>query len=226
MHLRHTARLVLILMTTMLTGCNKFTATNQVISEPDPIAQSDAVVHSGAIAQPGPIAQSEAPSAPVAQSGAVVQSGAIAQSGSIAQSEAPSVPIAQSGSIAQSEAPLGPITQSGAVVQSGAIAQSAPSSLDPSYPEVIADRLKTTFKDYASYELFEISTPRWVHSFKGWNWLVCVRFLDRGRRRSYALIFNDSKVVEGHYAYQTDNCGTESYVVFEQMRGLGLPPLH
>jgi hypothetical protein len=210
MHLRHTARLVLILMTAMLTGCNKFTATNQVISEPDPIAQSDAVVHSGAIAQPGPIAQSEAPSAPVAQSGAVVQSGA----------------IAQSGSIAQSEAPLGPITQSGAVVQSGAIAQSALSSLDPSYPEVIADRLKTTFKDYASYELFEISTPRWVHSFKGWNWLVCVRFLDRGRRRSYALIFNDSKVVEGHYAYQTDNCGTESYVVFEQMRGLGLPPLH
>ena len=210
MDLRHTARLVLILMTAMLTGCNKFTATNQVISEPDPIAQSDAVVHSGAIAQPGPIAQSEAPSAPVAQSGAVVQSGA----------------IAQSGSIAQSEAPLGPITQSGAVVQSGAIAQSAPSSLDPSYPEVIADRLKTTFKDYASYELFEISTPRWVHSFKGWNWLVCVRFLDRGRRRSYALIFNDSKVVEGHYAYQTDNCGTESYVVFEQMRGLGLPPLH
>lgn len=182
MHLRHTARLVLILMTAMLTGCNKFTATNQVISEPDPIAQSDAVVHSGAIAQPGPIAQSEAPSAPVAQSGAVVQS--------------------------------------------GAIAQSAPSSLDPSYPEVIADRLKTTFKDYASYELFEISTPRWVHSFKGWNWLVCVRFLDRGRRRSYALIFNDSKVFEGHYAYQTDNCGTESYVVFEQMRGLGLPPLH
>jgi len=154
MHLRHTARLVLILMTAMLTGCNKFTATNQVISEPDLIAQSDAVVHSGAIAQ------------------------------------------------------------------------SAPSSLDPSYPEVIADRLKTTFKDYASYELFEISTPRWVHSFKGWNWLVCVRFLDRGRRRSYALIFNDSKVVEGHYAYQTDNCGTESYVVFEQMRGLGLPPLH
>src|SRR6516162_7251573 len=166
MHLRHTAQLVLILMTAMLTGCNKFTATNQVISEPDLIAQSGAVVHSGAIAQPGPIAQS------------------------------------------------------------GAIAQSAPSSLDPSYPEVIADRLKTTFKDYASYELFEISTPRWVHSFKGWNWLVCVRFLDRGRRRSYALIFNDSKVVEGHYAYQTDNCGTESYVVFEQMRGLGLPPLH
>jgi hypothetical protein len=138
-------------------------------------------------------------------------------------------PVAQSGSVAQSAA----LAQSGAVVQSGAIAQSGPiaqsetpSAPDPSYPDLIADRLKTTFKDYASYELFEISTPRWVHSFQGWNWLVCVRFLDRGRRRSYALLFNSSKVLDSHYAYQTDNCGIESYVVFEQMRGLGLPPLH
>jgi hypothetical protein len=138
-------------------------------------------------------------------------------------------PVAQSGPVAQSAA----LAQSGAVVQSGAIAQSGPiaqsetpSAPDPSYPDLIADRLKTTFKDYASYELFEISTPRWVHSFQGWNWLVCVRFLDRGRRRSYALLFNSSKVLDSHYAYQTDNCGIESYVVFEQMRGLGLPPLH
>jgi hypothetical protein len=129
----------------------------------------------------------------------------------------------------------GPIAQSGAVVQSGAVAQSgpigqsepiAPSAPDPSYRNVIADRLKTTFKDYASYELFEISAPRWVHSLQGWNWLVCVRFLDRGRRRGYALLFNGSTVVDGHYAYQTDNCSIQSYVVFEQMGGLGLPPLH
>jgi hypothetical protein len=162
MHLRSTAWLVLTLMTATLAGCNKFTATNQVILESGPVAQS-----------------------------AVVQSGAIAQSGPIAQSE----PI-------------------------------APSEPDPSYRDVIADRLKTTFKDYASYELFEISAPRWVHSFQGSNWLVCVRFLDRGRRRSYALLFNGSTVLEGHYAYQTDACGIQSYVVFEQMRGLGLPPLH
>ena len=163
MHLRYTAWVVLTLMTATLAGCNKFTATNQAISESGAIAQSGAVVQSGAIAQSGPIAQSE--------------------------------PI-------------------------------APSEPDPSYRAVIADHLKTTFKDYASYELFEISTPRWVDLFQGWNWLVCVRFVDRGRRRSYALLFNGSNVVDGHYAYQTHNCGTQSYVVFEQMGGLGLAPLH
>src|SRR6516225_5879833 len=90
----------------------------------------------------------------------------------------------------------------------------------------IAYCFKTTFKNYATYELFEISEPRWVSSIKGWNWLVCVRFVDRGHRRNYALLLNDSTVVDGHYAYQTDNCGSQAYVVFEQMGGLGLPPLH
>jgi hypothetical protein len=206
MYLRYTAWLVLTVLTTAFAGCNKFTAPNQVSPESGPIAQSGAVISE---------------SGPVAQSGAVVPSGAIARSGPIAQSAAPSAPIAQSG------------VQSGAVVQSGAIAQSgptaqseAPSAPDPSYPNLIADRLKSTFKDYASYELFEISAPRWVSSYKGWNWLVCVRFVDRGRRRSYALLFNGSNVLDGHYAYQADNCGSQSYGVFEQMGGLGLPPLH
>ena len=64
---------------------------------------------------------------PVAQSGSVAQSAAIAQSSVVIQSGA----ITQSGPIAQSEAPLAP---------------------DPSYPDLIADRLKSTFKDYASYK--------------------------------------------------------------------------
>ena len=48
--------------------------------------------------------------------------------------------------------------------------------LDLSYREVIASHLKKTFKNYSTYDLFEISDPRWVHSMKGWNWLTCVRF--------------------------------------------------
>ena len=32
--------------------------------------------------------------------------------------------------------------------------------------------------------IFEISDPRWVHAIQGWNWLGCVRFVDRGHRRS------------------------------------------
>src|SRR6516165_1976243 len=147
----------------------------------------------------------------VAQSGPVVQSGAIAPSAPIAQSEPPSPPIAQSG----------------AVIQSGPIIKSEPpSGPNPTYRDVIAYCFKTTFKNYATYELFEISEPRWVSSIKGWNWLVCVRFVDRGHRRNYALLLNDSTVVDGHYAYQTDNCGSQAYVVFEQMGGVGLPPLH
>ena len=211
MHLRYTAWLVLTLLTATLAGCNKFTATNPVISESGPNAQSDAAVQSTAIAQSGPIARSEMPSAPIAQSGA------IAQPGPTAQSEPPSVPIAQSGAVVQSDA----IAPSGAMTPS-----EPPSAPDPSYQNVIADHLKTTFKNYPTYEQFEISAPRWVSSVKGWNWLVCVRFLDRGHRRSYALLFNGSSVVDGHYAYQTDNCGTQAYVVFNQMGGFGLPPLH
>jgi hypothetical protein len=128
--------------------------------------------------------------------------------------------------IAQSAPPCA-AEGSGAITQSGAIAQSEPPlAPDPSYRNVIADCLKTTFKTYATYELFEISDPRWVSSIKGWNWLVCVRFVDRGHRRNYALLFNGSTVVDGHYAYQTDACSSQAYVAFEQMGGVGLPPLH
>jgi hypothetical protein len=39
----------------------------------------------------------------------------------------------------------------------------------PNYPDIVAKYLKDTFKDFRSYDAFEISGPRWVHSFKGWN---------------------------------------------------------
>ncbi len=100
------------------------------------------------------------------------------------------------------------------------------SGLDPSYRDVIAGYVKKTFKDYPSYEAFEISDPRWVHSFHGWSWLTCVRFQDRGRRRTYALFLNASEVIDARYAVQTDECDMQAYIVFEQMGGDGLAPLH
>ncbi len=215
MHLRDTTWLVLTLMTATLAGCNNFTATNQTVPESDSVAQSGPVVQSGAMAQ------SEPPSPPVAQSRPIAQSGAVVQSRPITKSEAVSayIAIVQPCKIAES----GP----SAVVQMGAIAQpEPPPGPDPSYRNVIAACFKSTLKNYATYELFEISEPRWVSSTKGWNWLVCVRFVDRGRRHSYAMLFNGNTVVDGHYAYQTDACGTQSYVAFEQMGGLGLSPLH
>ena len=96
---------------------------------------------------------------------------------------------------------------------------------DPAYQQRIADYLRSTFKDYASYDSFEISEPRWVHAFAGWSWLTCIRFQDRGRSRSYALFMQSAKIVDGRYAVETDACGAQAYTPFSLMTG-GLQPLH
>lgn len=112
---------------------------------------------------------------------------------------------------------------SGLASTNGETAASAP---DPSYREVIANRLRSTFKDYASYDLFEISDPRWVHSVQGWSWLTCVRFQDHGHRRTYALFLKANAITDARYAVQTDDCDTPAYSPFERMGGAGLQPLH
>jgi len=98
-------------------------------------------------------------------------------------------------------------------------------SLDPAYPQIVADYLRSTFKDYPSYESFEISEPRWVHALVGWSWIACVRFQDRGHSRTYALFLQSGKVIEGRYAVETDACGAQAYAPFALMTG-GLQPLH
>jgi hypothetical protein len=118
-----------------------------------------------------------------------------------------------------------------AAPESGASFSSGDSSgPDPSYRDIVANHLKTAFKNYSShyssYEASEISAPRRVHSLQGWSWISCVRFQDRGRRRTYAVFFEGGKVTEARFAVQTDDCGTQAYALFEQMRGQGLPPLH
>ncbi len=97
---------------------------------------------------------------------------------------------------------------------------------NPSYRDIVANHFKSTFKDYSPYDAFEISDPRWVHSFKGWNWLICVRFEDHGHKRVYTLFLDGDNIVDARYAVQTDQCGTQAYGLFEQMEGSGLPPLH
>jgi hypothetical protein len=100
------------------------------------------------------------------------------------------------------------------------------SGLDPSYRDVIANRLKSTFKNVATDDSFEISEPRQVHSLKGWTWLTCVRFNDHGHRRIYAFFMDASAVVDDRYAVQTDDCDRQAYAVFERMGGMTLDPLH
>jgi len=98
---------------------------------------------------------------------------------------------------------------------------------DPSYRDVVATYLKTTFKEYNKYEGFQISAPRRVRSFHGLDWISCVRFSDAGHRRNYAVFINGKTVVEGRYANQTDECARQECDSFGQLGGsFGLDPLH
>ena len=89
---------------------------------------------------------------------------------------------------------------------------------DPSYTR-IANDLKNRMKDIAAYDSFEISDPRWVHSINGWIGLVCVRFQDRGHRRTYAFFFTDEQIVDSRYAVQTDACDAQTYSPFDLTTG-------
>jgi hypothetical protein len=68
--------------------------------------------------------------------------------------------------------------------------------------------------------------PRWVHSVQGWTWLICVRFQDRGRTRTYALFLKRGTIINARYAVQTDECDMQAYALFERMGGSELTPLH
>jgi hypothetical protein len=101
------------------------------------------------------------------------------------------------------------------------------------YASLTSKYLASVMADRASYEDFEISGLRWVHSFKGWSWLACVHFTDHGHVRTYAIFIQNNAVVDGRYAVQTDACGSQTYTPFDMVTGtLGrptttrLPPLY
>lgn len=103
-------------------------------------------------------------------------------------------------------------------------AEDAPASgPDPTFNALVADHIKGSFKDYASYDAFEISEYRWVHSVKGWSWLTCVRFQDKGRQLTYALFIKQKEIVENRYAVATDGCGAQTYSQFDLMGGTKSP---
>jgi len=92
-------------------------------------------------------------------------------------------------------------------------------SVDGNYGILIAAQLKTSFKNLSPANVTEISEPRWVQSNAGWTWLVCVRFEDRGHRRSYALFFVDHAISQARYAVQIDNCDSQAYSPFNLETG-------
>jgi hypothetical protein len=89
--------------------------------------------------------------------------------------------------------------------------------IDPYYGTVIANSIRATLKNSATYDSFEMSQPRWVHTVQGWNWLVCVRFQDRGHRRSYAFFLREKTIVDSRYAVQSDACSVPAYLPFNLM---------
>jgi hypothetical protein len=94
----------------------------------------------------------------------------------------------------------------------------------PAYAAIAAKYLASTMTDRASFENFEISGLRWVHALKGWSWLACVHFVDRGHLRTYALFMQNDAVVDARYAVQSDSCGAQSYTPFDVITGvLGRP---
>jgi hypothetical protein len=113
-------------------------------------------------------------------------------------------------------------------------AQDTPAAgVDPAYDKFVAAHLKKTFKDLSSFDSFEISQARWLQSSKGWAWLACVRFTDRGHQRNYAVYFKDSQLIDSRYAVQSDGCSGLSYAPLDlgtggpRPRGVGDPgPLY
>jgi hypothetical protein len=92
-------------------------------------------------------------------------------------------------------------------------------SVDPGADALVANRVKAVFKDGASYQAFELSGLRWVHTLKGWSWLGCARFQDHGHQRFYAVFVKDGAVADDRYAVETDACETQTYLPLDA--GLG-----
>jgi hypothetical protein len=90
---------------------------------------------------------------------------------------------------------------------------------DPGYGKTVGKQLKTAFKNLTPYDSVEISELRWVHSLKGWSWLACVHFQDRGHRRTYAIFFTGNTVVDARYAVQADACDVTHYAPFDPETG-------
>jgi hypothetical protein len=99
--------------------------------------------------------------------------------------------------------------------------------------KIIGDYLKASFKEIGTYDSFEISDLRRVHTQKGWSWLSCIRFQDRAHTRTYAVFIQTDKVVDSRYAVTTDGCSEQIYGPFSDMpitakpsNGIELDPLH
>jgi hypothetical protein len=94
---------------------------------------------------------------------------------------------------------------------------------DPAYSKLIATFIKNTFTNMSPNDPAEISQPRWVQSNKGWSWISCIHFQDKGRRRTYSVFFKQNDIVDSRYSISTDACATQSYVPLDLTSGVQRP---
>jgi hypothetical protein len=86
------------------------------------------------------------------------------------------------------------------------------------YGKLVGDALKK-FKDFSSYSNFQISDLRWVHAETGWNWLICVRYDERGLERFYSFFIDGNTIANARYDARTDRCAAQRYVPFDVTTG-------
>ena len=99
-----------------------------------------------------------------------------------------------------------------------------PVAPQPPYVSLAAKYLQSALKDVRAYDGFEISPLRWVNTMKGWSWLACVRFHERGHTRIYAIFIQGDVVSDARYAVETDTCEAQTYTQFDLISGeLGRP---
>lgn len=101
--------------------------------------------------------------------------------------------------------------------------EAAPAAAPANYGALAGNVLKG-FKDFPGYSNFEISEPRWVHATTGWNWLSCVRYFERGQRRTYVFFMDNATVVNSRYGVITDRCGAQQYWPFDPATGAVTAP--
>jgi len=111
------------------------------------------------------------------------------------------------------------LAQCAAVPTESAAAPPAPSD----YRELAAKTVKD-FQQFKTSSDLEISAPRFIHAQTGWNWLVCLRYADRGHPRYYAIFIDGNKVVNSRYEILTDRCGAQPYEPFDLAAAVKPPP--
>jgi hypothetical protein len=84
----------------------------------------------------------------------------------------------------------------------------------PAYRKQIASGLAGVIGDPKRANGMQVSEPRQVDSLRGPAWLVCLRLVEAGRPRDYAVFFQNGLIAESRLAVRLDRCDAQAYKPF------------